>query len=147
MKYFTKQWYQGNQKLFISKKMRNLSHKAFDDYQEHYKQIEPSLPDNMKDFHLHDCIIVDNEFIGKDFHMKIDSSNSACSLEKLIFVNAKILECDINLDKATWLYDEVYLQQNHFEMHILFDSKKCELGEMVIAFDEIIATSVIETLI
>jgi len=144
MKYFTKQWYKNNQKLFRHKK----GQKALQEYYEYYRQIEPRLPDSIKNMVdidiMHDCIIVDNCFVGKDFHMKIDSRGCYRSVEKLVFINAEIVESDIDLAHATWLYDEVYIQQERYEMQILFWSKNCgksnpgDLGEMTIRFDEVV---------
>jgi len=147
MKYFTKQWYKNNQKIFVNKK----GLKILQEYVEYYKQIEPRLPDNIKAFNLqqtmHDCIVKEHGFVGKDFHMKIDSRGCYSSVEKLVFVNAEIMESDINLDDATWLYEEVYILQERYEMQILFWSKNCGktnpsiLGEMTIRFDETIISS------
>lgn len=149
MKYFTKQWYNECQKesyFHISKKakilaeeLRKQNQRVLDEYQEYYIKIEPLLPDCIKNINMHDCRIVDSGFIGKNFHMNIDSSGGFCDLDKLTFVNAEILDRDIDLDGAWWLYDEIYIQpSNRYEMHILFHSKKRTLGEMVIVFDEIV---------
>ena len=148
MKYFTKQWYQDCQKesmLYCNKNTKTLAQqlrkqiqKVHNDYQNHYLQIEPYLHNDIKKINMHDCKITDSGFSKNDFYMLIDSSQGFCSVDKLIFTNAEILKKDINLDNVWWLYDEIYLNQNAYEMHILFDSKDCKLGEMVIIFDDII---------
>lgn len=140
MKYFTKQWYRNNQKPFCFKKVHMQSEKVMDDYWEHYSRIELHLPESIKKIHtnqgmdMHDCKIIDSGFVGKDFYMNIDSNGGFCSVNKLIFTNAEVLKSDINLDNAWWLYDEVYIQENRYEMHMLFHSKTGELGEMIILF-------------
>jgi len=177
MKYFTKQWYENppkelelpysleyiianhedenlNKELMDWEKEseeRSKAHfeKTFKPYWEHYGQIEPCLPNSIKQIHnfnqgmrMHDCIITDSGFIGKDYFMDIDSSGGFCNVNKLTFVNAEILENDTWQNNETcWIYDEIYFyqdQKDRFEMHILFATPHYGLAEMIIAFDDIL---------
>jgi hypothetical protein len=145
MKYFTKQWYQKSQKAPWFKKSHMECQKVFDQYQEHYKKIESQLPDiikfintdNMHDSKIINSKIINGSFKGKDFHMQIDFADSPYSFKEIVFINAEILKIDSYLENACWLYHEIYLHRNHYEMHILFYSIKNELGEMIIVFDKI----------
>ncbi len=152
MKYFTKQWYKNCQKgtgIHFGKNKRaleeleNQNQKAINDYCKYYKEIEPYLPDCInsifKDNKMHDCKIVNSGFVGKDFFMEIDSRNSCCSLKRLTFVNAEILTRDFDFSDACWLYDEILLRKNKYEIQMLFWSKRHELGEVEIVFESIIA--------
>jgi len=115
--------------------------KIHDAYSEHCKRIEPYLSDVVKEKFInntmHDCAILKSDFVGDDLIMDIDSSGGFCDVIKLMFINAKIIECDIDLNGAWWIHEEVYMQQDGYELHVLFHSKDCELGEMIITFDEI----------
>ena len=148
MNFFTKQWYQNYQielPLFCDikeaeekfKKREVESQIVLNRYQEHYKQIKPYLPSCIKEINMHDCIILRSGFIGKDFFMDIDSSGGFGSANKITFINAEILKCNIDSNDAVWLYEEVYIEQSHYELHILFHAKKGELGEMIIRFNEL----------
>lgn len=140
MKYFTKQWYQKSQKAPGFKKSHVGCKHVFDQYQEHYKQIESLLPDIIKNISIdtmHDSKIINGSFKGKDFHMQVNLVDSPCPFKEIVFINAKILKIDSCPENACWLYHEIYLHRNRYEMHILFYSVKSELGKMIIVFDKI----------
>ena len=155
MKYFTKQNFLNNQKnigffgIPISEKdksraekLKKQGQKVIDEYNEHCRQIEPYLSDSVKNYiinnAMHDCGIVSSGFVGDDFHMNINSSNSVCTLNEITFINAKILEIDSELEGVSWISEEVYITTTGYELHVLFHAKKGVLGEMVIIFDELI---------
>ena len=134
-------------------KSRTHYEKASKPYWEHYRRIEQYLPNNIKQIHsvnigmsMHDCLLTTCGFVGKDFSMDVDSSGGFCDVKNLKFINAEILEIEIDFNnKNWWIYDEVYLYQDRkdrYEMHILFgveDGTPNEgLAEMIIAFDDII---------
>ena len=113
MKYFTKQWYKSNQKGLKKQNKNNV----LADYNEHYKKIEPQLSNSIKDINMnnmHDGEIVNSGFYGKDFHLDINPINCYSSIKKIIFVNAEILNCDIDLKNACWLYEEVIMRCIYF---------------------------------
>jgi len=129
-------------------KATEQSRKMSDAYYEHYRQIEPQLPESILKFDplhnppysMHDCLIVKSGFVNNDFYMDIDSSSGFCSVEKLTFINAEVLgnDSDNDLGVATWLCNEIYLRGYKYEMQILFWAKNNEIAEMSIAFDDII---------
>jgi len=122
--------------------------KVLDAYWEYYRLIEPQLPESIKIFDslynppysMHDCLIVKSGFVDKNFHMDIDSSSGSCSVEKLTFINAEIVEkdSDLCLDNAYWVSNKIYLRGNKYEMHILLTQQNNERANMTIAFDDII---------
>jgi len=127
--------------------------KTAKDYWDYFKQIEPFLPNCIKQIHnlnigmsMHDSKVVNSNFIGKDFCIYIDPSGGYCDVTKLIFVNAEILESELNLNnKNWWIYNEVYFYKDckgRYEMHILFDVEdeiqNIGKSEMIIVFDDII---------
>ena len=161
MKYFTKQWYNNMQILpqcfyevsignknaeILGEELEIQIEETEDNYWTHYKQIESRLPEHIKNIYMHDCKVINSNFVSKDFYMDIDSSGGFRDVSKLIFVNAEILESDIDSNKENWwIYDEIYLYQDRkdrFEMHILFavenETQNCGLAEMIIVFDDII---------
>ena len=107
-------------------------------YQAHYDKIVNLLPDVLEEMHMHDCKVVNNHFYKGDFIMDIDSSGGFYFMSRLVFKNAKIIESDINLDGVRWLYDEIYITDTGYEMHILFCSDENKQGQMIISFDEVI---------
>ena len=145
MKYFTEQWYQNCQVSGRSERIENQIQKTINDYWEYCRQIESCLPDCIKTIHsiqhgcrMHDCVVVSSGFLCKDFFMEFDSKGGFCSINKLTFVNAEIMTKNMELRDVFWLYDEVYIQEDRYEMHILFWAKNDELTDMAIAFDDVI---------
>ena len=143
MKYFTKQWYrdcQRSQGIFLRKKLRDQTQKVVEKYAKYYEQLEQRLPENIKKISsndIHDGKIVSSGFYGQDFHMAIDPISCRSSIKKIIFLNVEILKFDSYPENACWLYEEIYMQQNRYEMHILFWSKEGKLNEIIISFDDV----------
>ena len=143
MKYFTKKWYKNCQMTLLSKKKKLEVQCAIDDYETYYRQIESQLPDNIKRVntdYMHDCIVLGSYFIGHNFHIDLDSEGAAYSTEKVELVNAEIAEGNTHLNGAHWIYDEIYIQKDRYELHILFWHRKRGLEEIVVQFDDVIIT-------
>ena len=139
MKYFTKEWYKENPKFFISRKKRIQDKKIFDEYYEHYKQIEPNLSENVEKINMHrvhDGQVLSSGFCDSNFHVNINPNTCCGNIKKIIFINAKVLE-EKNLENTQWLFEEIYVQKDRYEMHILFWVGKGELEEMIIRFDDV----------
>ena len=116
----------------------NQTKKAMEEYYIYYKQIKESLPAGIQNLNMHDCEITDASFDGNDFVMNIDSDSGYVEISKLVLRNAKIIQHIENLVGATWLYNEVYLVDGQYELHILFLTKNWEsLGEITILIDDV----------
>jgi len=123
---------------FPSEELRNMAdqwNSAFearskalrDAYWSHYQAIQNALPRNvirLAEKSLHDAKVASVERPSREtFIMTLDCSGSFYdpSLLRLIFKGV------INVQPAAihagswWLYEEVYLTENGFEFHILFD--------------------------
>ncbi|MCL2313351.1 MAG: DUF4085 domain-containing protein [Firmicutes bacterium] len=142
MKYFTKQWDQDCQKspFFWNKKTNSRTQRVVDEYEKYYKQLEKRLPENIKKISsndMHDGKIVSSDFYDQDFHMAIDPISCRSSIKKIIFVNARVLKFDSYPENACWLYEEIYIHQDRYEIHILFWSKEGKLNEIIISFDDV----------
>lgn len=96
---------------------------AIQAYNKIFNQIKDNIPNNIKDnLNLHDALIT-NILREKDkFTIELDCSNSLGNVKKIRFENYKILEEENNFVNGWWLYEEIYIKDNQYELHVLIDA-------------------------
>lgn len=125
MKYFTKEWFLGGQGNH--KKMKE----EVDSYQKHYRTIEKLIPSDLKSaLHIHDCDLIKMNFIGADLIIEFDPTHALSDTTKLVFKNAVLLENDEPNKEFCSIYNEIYLVNGRYEIHILFSS--CQNSAIVL---------------
>ncbi|MBQ8510439.1 MAG: DUF4085 family protein [Clostridia bacterium] len=124
MKYFTKDWFE---------KMQHSSQQATADAyaQNLHKQFGDSLPEFYKNFRLHDCRLKDYGMQGEDYSITI-ASDCMSGLKQVIFRKATVLKQDDTIEKASWLYDELYRTYNGYQLHALL-FRRGQLIEFTVA--------------
>lgn len=96
--------------------------KARKDYEEYYNKELKARKDNIvEELYLHDCLIT-NIIKEKDkLTIEIDSSAGFTDIKAVIFEDYEIIEEDMNFINGWWLYEEVYIENNIYEIHALID--------------------------
>lgn len=98
-----------------------------DDYSRHYESIKESLPPGahqLTEKSLHDCIVKSVERPSDDvLVMCLDCRNGFHYFKDIEVTFTGVTEADIpeDLTNAWWLYNEIYLNEDQFELHVLFD--------------------------
>lgn len=104
-----------------------------DDYSRHYESIKESLPPGavqLTERSLHDCVIKSIERLAEDeFVFLIDCSGGFHYFKDIRVTFTGVEEAMIpeNLSDAVWLYNEIYLNGDEFELHVLFDQPMAEM--------------------
>ena len=104
-----------------------------DDYSRHYESIKESLPqgaNQLTEKSLHDCVV---KSIGRpsidELVLLIDCSGGFHYFKDVEVKFTGVSETVIpdGLQGARWLYNEIYLNGDHVELHVLFDAPITEV--------------------
>lgn len=95
------------------------------EYDKSYNQIKGKLPQKLRDrFILNDCVVTDSKVEGNDLILNLDSRGGLD--DKVItgarFKNYEIIERERELENLWWLFDELYIADGKYELHVLFNS-------------------------
>ena len=148
MKYMTKEWYEQSQlagRPPFDKSLKDYVNRIHSTYWHEYKKMFPCPPDFMKTIDkLHDCEIVSANVVGNDYI--IISDNSEWGVEgytKIIFKNAVIKKQDFDKQELGWCYDELYLAERGYELHVLFfEYGSSDVYELIVECENIEITNV-----
>jgi len=86
---------------------------------EFQKNFGDSPPAFMKKLFFHDRIVQSCKKVGDDVVLEFDYDEGS-EITKIIFKNATILEQEVPLEGAWWLYEEIYPCQGGYEFHVMF---------------------------
>ncbi|MFD1030158.1 DUF4085 family protein [Metaplanococcus flavidus] len=104
-----------------------------DDYSRHYEATKEFLPPGMLQLtekSLHDCIVKSVERPSDDvLVLYLDCSGGFHYFKdiKVTFTGVKEVVIPENMTDAWWLYNEIYLNGDLFELHVLFDMPMAEV--------------------
>lgn len=104
-----------------------------DDYSRHYESIKESLPAGaiqLTEKSLHDCVIKSTERPSDDVLVLIlDCSGGFHYFKdiKVTFTGVREAAIPEDMVDAWWLYNEIYLNGDLFELHVLFDMPMMEV--------------------
>lgn len=115
---------------FVEKEI--LKKDAMQAYDKTFKEIEDRIPVNIKEnLYLHDSLIT-NIIKEKDkLVVELDTSGSFADVKAIIFEDYEIIEEEMNFENGWWLYEEIYIINNKYEIHSLIDvvkNNKSNLG-------------------
>ena len=85
---------------------------------------------------FHDCFILDVIKEKDDLIIKLDNEYGFTDKTKIVFKNYNII-LDEDIKETHWLYNEVYRNDNKYEIHIL-SSNQIDLKELIIECEDII---------
>ena len=113
MKYFTKEWYES----------RSIEDGTTAKYQNYLKSLQPYVSDEfLASLHLHDAVLQDCVRAGNDLRLTFHTQHSGTVINEVTLIDAQI-QCDDGIAPGdTWLYEELYLTEKKYELHVLFDS-------------------------
>ncbi|MBQ8402965.1 MAG: DUF4085 family protein [Clostridia bacterium] len=119
MKYLTKEWYKTMQDSAPeSRKIVKSTLEAY--WSEYNKNFGENPPPFEEYFDFHDSKITNLEKAGNDFIIEIDpDEGSEFDIDKIVFKNARLIECEEGIAGTYWIYDELYPAEHGFEIHIL----------------------------
>lgn len=110
-----------------------------DDYSRHYESIKPYLPAGaiqLTEKSLHDCIVKSMSRPSFDvLVLTLDCSGGFHYFKdiKVTFTGVKEARIPEDMTNAWWLYNEIYLKDDLFELHVLFDQPMTEV--MIVSRD------------
>lgn len=119
-----------------------LKKDAMQAYDNYYNTIKSEIPENIsRNLYLHDCLI-NNIMKTKDkVIIEIDCSQEYGNVKSITFENYKIMKEEMNFNGGYWLYEEIYIVNNQYELHVLIDvpsKKNANLGYFTIRAQNII---------
>lgn len=109
-------------------------------YIEHFNFIKKNLPSNvvqLPEFSLHDSVVLSTERTSKDtLTIFLDYSGTFSDFDKLQVTFTGVTKCFMpeNFEGAWWLYHEIELTEDGFELGILFD---CPFKEVIICAEDV----------
>lgn len=93
-------------------------------YDKEYKKIENKLPKDIKEkLCLHDCTITDVIKQKDKLIIELDCSQGIGEIQRIIFNDYTILEEEKDFINGWWLYEEIYIDDEQYELHMLIDKK------------------------
>jgi hypothetical protein len=107
----------------------------------YYDSIKESLPHNVIQLvknSLHDASVTSIEHLDNDiFVMDVDCRSTSHYHKdiKLIFIGVKECSFSEKWESLRWLYDEIYVTKEGFELHVLFNGP---LSEMKIITEDVL---------
>ena len=102
---------------------------------ENYEGIKHKLPKNVVQLHensLHDADVISFEYMPEkqEFTMILNHFEDGKKVNVILtFTGVKDIILEDNIETALWIYEEVYIDGDYFELHVLFQSP---LTDMVI---------------
>lgn len=88
-----------------------------------------------KEESFHDSLISEIRKENNNLTIKLKNKHGFTDKSKVIFVNYNII-LDEGINKSWWLYDEIYVKEDKYEVHILTSGAKFK--ELIIECDDIL---------
>ena len=66
------------------------------------------------------------------------TNNCLVDIKQIIFKNYDIIKEENNICQSVWLYNEVYIKDNGYEIHILLENIKGKLIDFIVGTDDVI---------
>jgi len=116
--------------------------KVLKDYQQYYdKELKDCKNKVIQDFNLHDSLIINIIKEKNKLIVELDSSGSFVDVKVIIFEDYEIIEEEMNFENGWWLYEEIYIVDDKYEIHSLIDvpkNNKANLGYFTVRAKNII---------
>ena len=98
-----------------------------------YEEIKHKLPKNVVQLHensLHDADVISFKYMPekREFIMILNHLEDGKEVNIILtFTGIKDIILEDNIETALWLYDEVYINGDYFELHVLLESPLTEI--------------------
>ena len=120
------------------KKQKVIVEKAMKEYKRYNNNLRKYENTFIRNFDFHDCKIKSCEKQEKDLIITLDTTNNCLvDIKQIIFKNYDIIKED-NICQSVWLYNEVYIKDNGYEIHILLENIKGKLIDFIVGTDDVI---------
>jgi len=109
------------------KNIETQTNKTTDMYEDYYKNIKNIIPERIL-YPLsrqHDAEINKIGFVKKDFIIKTEQYDGKYLFT---FKNAKVQKNIVKMGYLTWVYEEIYLKDDGYQVHILFHNHNPSLS-------------------
>lgn len=102
-----------------------------DDYSRHYESIKGQLPAGaiqLMEQSLHDAVVIAVEKSEETLILKLDCSGGFHYFTDIQLTFTDVTQADIpeEFTGACWLYNEIYMTEDGFNLHVLFDNPMFE---------------------
>lgn len=114
------------------KKTEEKTIKVLNDYDKYYNSVKDLLPPNVNEIHelgMHDARVSGIDIFNKTCEIRFNDRGL-----KFIFTNTQKITIPNKLSGRWWLYDEIYLSHNGFELRVLFD----DLSELALIAENVL---------
>ncbi len=116
--------------------------KILEEYDMEYNKIKDKLSNNIKkNSTFHDCMITEIIKTNNKLVIKIDNSANSGNISIIEFKDYEIIEEEMEFINGWILYDEIYIVENEYELHLLIEAPKdnnFELGYFTIKAKDMI---------
>ena len=121
------------------KKQKVIVEKTMKEYKRYNNNLRKYENTFIRNFDFHDCKIKSCEKQEKDLIITLDTTNNCLvDIKQIIFKNYDIIKEENNICQSVWLYNEVYIKDNGYEIHILLENIKGKLIDFIVGTDDVI---------
>lgn len=124
------------------KEQSKIEQEMIKDYEKYCRQPLKNCENKLiQDINLHDCLITNIVKEDKKYIMELDCSSGFMDIKNIVFDDYKILEEEMNFVNGWCLYEEIYLVDNEYEVHLMIDvpnDDETNLGYLTIKAKNII---------
>jgi len=119
-------------------KNESIMKKAIKDYSTYYTGIKPKLDNNIiEKMNFHDCKVLNLDIDEEVLSIRLDNSGGFTDVSRVDFEHGKITKQEDSLEGYWWLYDEIYLTREGYEIHVLLQNEKLNLIDFIITTKKI----------
>jgi roadblock/LC7 domain-containing protein len=117
---------------------KRIVDRAAEEYARYYKdELIPNDCGVVKNIKFHDCIITEVKLENECISISFDNSGGFTDIVEMQLHNYKIIKQDYLLENSWWLYEEVYMRDGKYELHVLLDNKNIGLFEFTVLAENI----------
>lgn len=115
-----------------------LVNKVFKDYDDYYKEASELFDEDIvENMGFHDCNIKSVRPNEQYLVISLDNSGGFTNVNEILFENYKIIKQDGVLENAWWLYEETYMADNVYEIHVLLQNNDNKLIDFIVSAEKI----------
>ena len=109
------------------------------EYRDYEKQELKILDiDIVKKIRFHDYVILDVKKTDQYLSIIFENPGGLIKIDEIKFENYQILNQDDSLENLWWLYDEIYIKNDRYELHVLLQNKNMDLIEFTVSAEQIL---------
>jgi len=94
-----------------------------ENYRKYIEEAKSAIGEEIvKRFSFHDCRIAEAVSDGDALRLRFDPSGGFTDITEVELKDFRLIRQDGALEKSTWLYEEIYKENDRFELHALLQS-------------------------